>query len=196
MNVNLKLGCYYTLSVNFGMTEIKVQDWTIDEAINSLIKKAEKNCYSITDEDGIKVSPDSITVIPEYYAFYEDDKSNRCIIDNSDIELYYKPLSPHKMYFHGADSRRPLYQVLLDKGAECEDPIILTEEQIKKLIAGFDELNNLEDVKLIKSRLTELPYQRFARKIENALSESGFRSPESTEKLKQFIKKEFGVDIH
>ena len=36
----------------------------------------------------------------------------------------------------------------------------------------------------------------FARKIENALSESGFRSPESTEKLKQFIKKEFGVDIH
>lgn len=45
MNVNLKLGCYYTLSVNFGMTEIKVQDWTIDEAINSLIKKAEKNFY-------------------------------------------------------------------------------------------------------------------------------------------------------
>ena len=91
---------------------------------------------------------------------------------------------------------RPLSQVLLDKGAECEDPITLTEEQIKKLIAGVDELNNFEDVKLIKSRLTELPYQRFVRKIENALSESSFRSPKSTEKLKQFIKKEFGVDIH
>ena len=137
MNVDLKLGCYYTLSVSFGMTEIKVQDWTLDEAINSLIKKAERNFYSITKEDGVKVNPDSITVTPEYYAFYEDDKSNRCIIDNSDIELYYKPLSPHKMYFHGADSRRPLSQVLLDKGAKCEDPITLTEEQTKKLIVGF-----------------------------------------------------------
>ena len=38
MNVDLKLGCYYTLSVSFGMTEIKVQDWTLDETINSLIK--------------------------------------------------------------------------------------------------------------------------------------------------------------
>ena len=196
MNMDIKLGCYYTLSVEFGMTELKVQDWTLDEAINSLIKKAERNFYSITKEDGIKVNPDSITVTPEYYAFYEDDKSNRCIVDNSDIELYYKPLSPHKMYFHGGDSRRPLSQVLLDKGAECEDPITLTEEQTKKLITGFDELNNLEDVKRIKNHLTELPYQSFVRKIENALSESGFRSPESTEKLKQFIKKEFGVDIH
>ena len=70
MNVDLKLGCYYTLSVEFGMTELKVQDWTLDEAINSLIKKAERNFYSITKEDGIKVNPDSITVTPEYYAFY------------------------------------------------------------------------------------------------------------------------------
>ena len=164
MNVDLKLGCYYTLSVSFGMTEIKVQDWTLDEAINSLIKKAERNFHSITKEDGIKVNPDSITVTPEYYAFYKADKSNRCIVD-------YKPLSPHKMYFHGADSRRPLSQVLLDKGAECEDPITLTEEQTKKLIAGLDELNNLEDVKRIKNHLTELPYQSFVRKkIENALS--------------------------
>ena len=53
MNVDLKLGCYYTLSVSFGMTEIKVQDWTLDEAINSLIKKAERNFYSITKEDGL-----------------------------------------------------------------------------------------------------------------------------------------------
>ena len=196
MNVDLKLGCYYTLSVDFGMTELKVQDWTLDEAINSLIKKTEKKLHEITEADGIKVNPDSITVTPEYYTFYEDEKSNRCIVDNSDIELYYKPLSPHKMYFHGGDSPKPITQVLLDKGAECEDPITLTEEQTKKLIAGFNELNNLEDVKLIKSCFAELPYQRFARKIENALSESGFRSPESTEKLKQFIKKEFGIDIH
>lgn len=45
MNMDIEHGCYYTLSVEFGMTELKVQDWTLDEAINSLIKKAERNFY-------------------------------------------------------------------------------------------------------------------------------------------------------
>ena len=43
MNVDLKLGCYYTLSVSFGMTEIKVQDWTLDELNNLEDVKRIKN---------------------------------------------------------------------------------------------------------------------------------------------------------
>lgn len=192
MNMDIKLGCYYTLTVDFGPSKITIQDWTLDEAIDSLVKRAKKSHYSIVTEEGVK--PGLITVHPEYYAFYECGDERR-LIGNTDIELYYKPDGPHKMYFHGSHCGMTVPQILQSNKVECEDPVALSEEQKNRLLSQLEELNSTDEFKKEKERLAELPYQRFSRKLENALEESGFKDPEAVEKLKKFIKSEFDIDI-
>lgn len=46
MNMDIKLGCYYTLTVDFGPSKITIQDWTLDEAIDSLVKRAKKKAIT------------------------------------------------------------------------------------------------------------------------------------------------------
>lgn len=141
MDCNIKIGAQIRLKLTFKHSEIIIDDWSIDSAIDQIFKIINSNISSYIYDEPLTLL--KATVIPTYYPFFE--KCNeRFPIGYEHRELYYQPIAPYKMSLGmectGILDFFPGYKDL------CVDRVSLTDSDYQHIQKHINEINNSKKV--------------------------------------------------